>query len=619
MADTDEIIKKRIKDAPITLTVSQFLDAYILGDSAAAGTGNILGKTLVDYIISKMADVVCKTQAELSAALTSNAQSVILWTGSDATLLDGMSVTLGCEKIIYMHRHLLGTNCTILAPAGCSLTVYGDFYAGAHSEDGWSWKLNSQQNGTSSIRVKWLRNASEGKIICDTGTVLYERLESGLTLETNGTPGSESYINQEFWDNTNANTGIASALSFVDIDSTNSPFVVTEANDEIVVSTATADVVVTLPVTSLKRFYIKWLLGTHNLTVNVANSGMIDGVASFVFNTKFSVGTSISFVCKESGDWIANEINKINESDLVHKSSDETMTGGKAFAKGAIFYGQNLELPTTVGNFIAAYTHPTYGPRVLAHNGTTYAPLKFGPMPTVNKFALDMRANGDVAFGYRLILGNYASAPTGTLEGGMVYFNTSDHLFYGYNGSAWISLGGGGSSEIGYVASGDSLGAVATIALQAGSTSQWSAHAVMCAATGKLTPVVGTSLFGFVVPQTIVGGHFIGAVYKVEDNGTHTKICSTEITKFPAAAQWTHSLISSLVTDKFIAPTERVYLTVMTDCNGVAVAGVNAGSNLNLPPYIAAVKTNMGVLTGAPATIQFESETNLRPFIYLVK
>jgi len=206
MTDTEELIKKRIKDAPITFSIAQFLDAYILGDSAAAGTGNILGKTLVDYIISKMVDVVCKTQTELSAALTSNTQSVILWTGSDATLLDGMNVTLGCEKIIYMHRHLLGTNCTILAPAGCSLTVYGDFYAGAHSEDGWSWKLNSQQNGTSSIRVKWLRNAFDGKIICDTGTVLYERLESGLILETNGTVGSESYINQEFWDNTNGST-----------------------------------------------------------------------------------------------------------------------------------------------------------------------------------------------------------------------------------------------------------------------------------------------------------------------------------------------------------------------------------------------------------------------------
>ena len=211
MADTEELIKKRIKDAPITFSIAQFLDAYILGDSAAAGTGNILGKTLVDYIISKMVDVVCKTQVELSAALTSNTQSVILWTGSDATLLDEMSVTLGCEKIIYMHRHLLGTNCTIVAPAGCSLTVYGDFYGGAHSEAGWSWKLNSQQNGTSSIRVKWLRNAFDGKIICDTGTVLYERLESGLTLETNGTVGEESYITQEFWDNTNDNSEAASS------------------------------------------------------------------------------------------------------------------------------------------------------------------------------------------------------------------------------------------------------------------------------------------------------------------------------------------------------------------------------------------------------------------------
>ena len=96
------------------------------------------------------------------------------------------------------------------------------------------------------------------------------------------------------------------ALSFINIDSTNSPYLILESDNEIIVSTSIDDVIVTLPVTSLKRFYVKWLLGTHNLTVNVANSGMIDGVASFVFNDKFSVGTSVSFVCKESGDWIAN-------------------------------------------------------------------------------------------------------------------------------------------------------------------------------------------------------------------------------------------------------------------------------------------------------------------------
>jgi hypothetical protein len=185
------------------------------------------------------------------------------------------------------------------------------------------------------------------------------------------------------------------------------------------------------------------------------------------------------------------------------------------------------------------------------------------------------------------------------------------------NSAAWTS--GESVSEIGYVASGDSLGAVATIALQAGTASQWSAHAVMCAPHGKLTPVIDSSLFGFVVPQTISGGHYIGAVYKVEDSGTHTRICSTNITSTPTSAQWSRAFISNLVVDKFIASTERIYLTIFIDCNGLAVAGANAGSNLNFQPYIAAVKTNMGVLSAAPDTIVFESETNLRPFIYLVK
>jgi hypothetical protein len=271
------------------------------------------------------------------------------------------------------------------------------------------------------------------------------------------------------------------------------------------------------------------------------------------------------------------------------------------FVKGNTIYGGSI-LPAETGNFDS----PVHNGYYTGYYNTLNAP----PVQNGNPSWFVHHMNSNVGALYAVQI---AYAYTTSI---ICYERTKINNEW----QAWtLRSAGSVSPEIGYVASGNSLGSTATIALQAGSTTQWSAHAVMCAAMGKLTPVVGTSLFGFIVPQTIVGGHFIGAIYKVEDNGTHTKICSTGITEFPAAAQWTHALISSLVTDKFIAPTERMYLTIMTDCNGVAVAGANAGSNLNLQPYIAAVKTNMGVLTEAPATIQFESETNLRPFIYLVK
>ena len=275
------------------------------------------------------------------------------------------------------------------------------------------------------------------------------------------------------------------ALSFVDIDSTDSPYSAPETVDEIVVSTATADVVVTLPVTSLKRFYIKWLLGTHNLTVNVADSGMIDGVTSFVFNTKFSVGTSISFVCKESGDWIAN--------------------------------------------------------------GT-------------------------------------------------------------------ITDGSSGSGEVAHIATGDSLGAKDIIQLQAGSSTQWSAHGAMCSTIGAITPQM-TSEMGFIATQ-VVSGNYIIAAYKVETNLAHTLICSTGVTAFPSLAGWINTPVLNHV--KAIAANDRVYLVVLTDSNGVAMAGASCTA-FNIQPYVAGIKTNMGVLTEAPATLTFDSETNTRPFIYMTK
>jgi hypothetical protein len=176
------------------------------------------------------------------------------------------------------------------------------------------------------------------------------------------------------------------------------------------------------------------------------------------------------------------------------------------------------------------------------------------------------------------------------------------------------------AQEIGYAASGDSLGANASISLEAGSSTQWSAHGVLSSSTSKLTPEVGTSLLGCVVSQVVAGGHFILAAYKVESGGNHSLICSTEVLDMPASAgrlDGTVALISS--TNKFVPPNELIYFVIMTDANGVSVAGSGASGSLNLQPYAAAIKTNMGVLTEAPATLTFEDETPLRPFVFLRK
>lgn len=176
------------------------------------------------------------------------------------------------------------------------------------------------------------------------------------------------------------------------------------------------------------------------------------------------------------------------------------------------------------------------------------------------------------------------------------------------------------AQEIGYAASGDALGANASISLQAGSSTQWSAHGVLSSSTSKLTPEVGTSLLGCVVSQVVAGGHFIIAAYKLESGGAHSLICSTGVLDMPASAGWlngTVDLISS--TNKFVPPNELIYFVIMTDITGASVAGSGASGNLNIQPYASAIKTNMGVLTEAPATLTFEGETPLRPFVFLRK
>ena len=154
-----------------------------------------------NFLKTMVFDSVCETQAELLAAITSETIHTILWKGN-TTLIDFVA-TAGTFKLIYcQHYSLLGKNSTLVAPAGKSITIYGDIDCAAPDAGGFSWTLNC--TSTSSIKCKWIRNSGvTGKVICDAGTVLYERKDSALTLQVNGTLGSESYITQEFWDNTN--------------------------------------------------------------------------------------------------------------------------------------------------------------------------------------------------------------------------------------------------------------------------------------------------------------------------------------------------------------------------------------------------------------------------------
>jgi len=77
---------------------------------------------------------------------------------------------------------------------------------------------------------------------------------------------------------------------------TDSPYSIQSTDDIILANTTNGVVTLTLPATG--RFKVKWISGTNTLTVNVSDSGTIDGASSCIFNT---VKDCIEFVAVTSG------------------------------------------------------------------------------------------------------------------------------------------------------------------------------------------------------------------------------------------------------------------------------------------------------------------------------
>ena len=131
-------------------------------------------------------------------------------------------------------------------------------------------------------------------------------------------------------------------------------------------------------------------------------------------NTKYFISIPNSYTYSSGNGITISEavygVKEISISDtydasVVHISGQETILNGKGFSKGALFYGQDT-FPTNVGNYVTLYNSTVYGCRVLAYNGTTYQQLNLGAMPTTNKFALSLLANGNSSIGYNVDLYN---------------------------------------------------------------------------------------------------------------------------------------------------------------------------------------------------------------------
>lgn len=89
-----------------------------------------------------------------------------------------------------------------------------------------------------------------------------------------------------------------------------------------------------------------------------------------------------------------------NQNSTV--AGTKIFSSGVDFQKGFIAYGQYSPLPTGIGSYVAGYTHPTYGTRLLGYNGLAYQDLNIGSMPTAGSFSIKSLANGDCNFGYNV-------------------------------------------------------------------------------------------------------------------------------------------------------------------------------------------------------------------------
>jgi hypothetical protein len=147
-----------------------------------------------------------------------------------------------------------------------------------------SWFIHHMNSNTANYYAVQIAYAFTSTIIC------YERTKvagvwQAWTLRSSGGGGGD-------------------IPTFVSIDASNSPYQAIDTSTTIIVSTAAGSVVVTLPASSLKQYNIKWMLGVNPLTINVANSGSIDGQSSFVVSALYTTGTNISLLCEESGVWV---------------------------------------------------------------------------------------------------------------------------------------------------------------------------------------------------------------------------------------------------------------------------------------------------------------------------
>lgn len=152
----------------------------------------------------------------------------------------------------------------------------------------------------------------------------------------------------------------------------------------------------------------------------------------------------------------------------------------------------------------------------------------------------------------------------------------------------------------------DPAACAANVDVRGGSSTQWSAHATLFVPTGNQAIVQNQSKLALICPRPISGASYILAIYKWPDTGsTCPLVAASAVQTMPGSSSWLEATITSASTT--LVGGDRYFAVILWDGNGALVAGLS-GPYLNVQPYIAWGRANLGVLTAAPATLSPENE-----------
>lgn len=149
-------------------------------------------------------------------------------------------------------------------------------------------------------------------------------------------------------------------------------------------------------------------------------------------------------------------------------------------------------------------------------------------------------------------------------------------------------------------------GCTGNVSPESGSSNNWVAHATMLIPTDDITLTANSSELAMICPQPVSGASYILAIYKWVGTGSGlTLVAASGVNTMPASSSWLVATITNVVQQ--LASAERYFAVLLWNGNGAQCAGVS-GSALNVQPYLAFMKANMGNLSAAPSTLSVESE-----------